>query len=69
MGLKYRLHPLAAVVALESLKDLKARVMRRREVLTELNRAIENIKGVRAQHVESGVEMGVVCISTTVYWS
>ena len=57
MGLKYRLHPLAAILGLGELATLKQRVERRRQVLARVNSALPATL-LEPQYVGADVVMG-----------
>ncbi|MFH8802717.1 DegT/DnrJ/EryC1/StrS family aminotransferase [Streptomyces sp. NPDC017936] len=58
MGLKYRLHPLAAVIAWSEAAHLVERVERRQKLLSRLSARLEDIPGVRPPRVREDVGMG-----------
>ncbi|MCX4763628.1 aminotransferase class V-fold PLP-dependent enzyme [Streptomyces sp. NBC_01275] len=58
MGLKYRLHPLAAVIAWSEAAHLVERVERRQRLLTRLSSRLEKTPGVRPPVVHDDVTMG-----------
>lgn len=58
LGLKYRLHPLAAVIACSEAADLTERVRRRQELLQRLSAGLEEAPGVRPPLVRHHMTMG-----------
>ena len=58
LGLKYRLHPLAAVVALTQAGTLRARVGRRQGLLARLSAALDAVPGIAPPAVAGHVSMG-----------
>ncbi|MFD7817721.1 aminotransferase class V-fold PLP-dependent enzyme [Streptomyces sp. NPDC059785] len=58
LGLKYRLHPLAAVIAWSEAGHLVERVARRRRLLTRLSTRLTGIPGVQPPRVRDEVTMG-----------
>jgi dTDP-4-amino-4,6-dideoxygalactose transaminase len=58
LGLKLRLHPLAAVIALTQAATLRRRVERRQEALARLSAALEEVPGIVPPAVAGHVSMG-----------
>jgi perosamine synthetase len=58
LGLKYRLHPLAAVIAWSEAAGLTGRVRWRQELLQRLSAGLEEAPGVRPPMVRNHVTMG-----------
>ncbi|MGH3246572.1 MAG: DegT/DnrJ/EryC1/StrS family aminotransferase [Trebonia sp.] len=58
LGLKYRLHPLAAVIALARAATLRSRVESRQRLLTRLSAALETVPGIAPPTVAGHVSMG-----------
>lgn len=58
LGLKYRLHPLGAVIALAESEDLAARVARRDEVLRHFSDRLSRIAGIRPPIAREHVTVG-----------
>ncbi|MFK0154312.1 DegT/DnrJ/EryC1/StrS family aminotransferase [Streptomyces sp. NPDC090493] len=58
LGLKYRLHPLGAVIALAESEDLAARVARRDDVLQHFSDRLSRIAGIRPPIVREHVTVG-----------
>ena len=58
LGLKYRLHPIAAVIALSELQLLAERVARRGRLLERLSRRLADIPGLKAPAVHPQRTMG-----------
>lgn len=58
LGLKMRMHPLAAVVALANGEDLAERLAARRALLERLSRRLQGLGGVRPPVVRPGAVMG-----------
>lgn len=57
-GLKHRMHPLAAVVALAAAPALRDRVARRQEQLTRLSAALAAVPGITPPVIRDGADMG-----------
>lgn len=58
LGLKYRIHPLAAVVALFNLDRLAARLSVRMKLLGKLSEGIRCLPGIEPPYVAPGAEIG-----------
>ncbi len=58
LGLKYRLHPLAATIAWSEAASLRERVERRQRLLSRLNRGLADIPAVAPPTVRDHVTMG-----------
>ncbi|WP_103528870.1 DegT/DnrJ/EryC1/StrS aminotransferase family protein [Streptomyces sp. SM12] len=58
LGLKMRMHPLAAVVGLANAEGLPERLAARRALLERLSRRLEGLAGVRPPVVRPGASMG-----------
>jgi Predicted pyridoxal phosphate-dependent enzyme apparently involved in regulation of cell wall biogenesis len=58
LGLKMRMHPLAAVVGLANAEDLVERLAGRRALLERLTRGLQGLSGVRPPVVRPGAGMG-----------
>lgn len=58
MGLKFRIHPIAAVIAYNELLDLDKKIEMRKRLLGKLSQALENVKGIKPPYISSDVTMG-----------
>ncbi len=58
MGLKFRIHPIAAVIAYNELLLLEKKIKMRKNLLGRLSHALENIKGIRPPYISADVTMG-----------
>ena len=58
LGLKYRLHPLAAVIALAGAGTLRARVERRQVLLSRLSDGLAQVPGITPPTVRGDARMG-----------
>lgn len=58
MGLKFRIHPIAAVIAYNELLLLDQKIELRKNLLGRLSYALEKLKGIRPPYISADVTMG-----------
>lgn len=58
MGLKFRIHPLAAVIAYNEFATFENKIKSREKLLGKLSEALEQVKGIRPPVIKEDVTMG-----------
>lgn len=58
MGLKFRIHPIAAVIAYHEFQTFDEKIKNRAKLLDKLSDAFHTIKGIEAPHQKENVTMG-----------
>lgn len=58
MGFKFRMHPLAAVIAYNEFLTFDDKIESRAKLLGKLSKALAEVKGIRPPYIKAGVTMG-----------